>query len=68
MSCKLYKWNGRFIEGKFLSQHKTQALALKRAKKEIEFKFSVKEKQKNETLIWLDDENHSPVGVIVCKK
>jgi hypothetical protein len=68
MICKLYKWNGRFIEGEYLSQHKTQALALKRAKKEIDFKFSVKDKQKNETLIWLDDEDHSPVGVIVCKK
>ena len=68
MICKLYKWNGRFIEGELLGQHKTQALALKRAKKEIKFKISVKEKKKNETLIWLDDEDHSPVGVIVCKK
>ena len=29
------------------------------------FKFSEKEKQKNEILIWLDNENHMPVGVIV---
>ena len=65
---KLYKWNGRFIQGDLISQHKTPTLAIKRAKKEIKFKFSVKEKQKNETLIWLDDENHSPVGIIVCKK
>ena len=48
--------------------HKTQALALKRAKKEIEFKFSVKEKTKKEILIWLDDKDHDPVGVIICKK
>lgn len=68
MICKLYKWNGRFIQGDLISQHKTQALALKKANKEIEFKFSVKEKTKKETLIWLDDKDHSPVGVIVCKK
>ena len=68
MNFKLYKWNGRFIHGDLISQHKTQALALKRAKKEIESKFSVKEKTKKETLIWLDDKDYSPVGVIVCKK
>ena len=68
MICKLYKWNGRVIQGDLISQHKTQALALKRAKKEIKFKFSVKEKGKNETLIWLDDKDHDPIGVIVCKK
>ena len=65
MNCKLYKWNGKYIQGDLIGQHKTAALALKR---EIDFKFSVKEKNKNETIIWLDDENHSPVGIIVCKK
>ncbi len=68
MNCKLYKWNGKYIQGDLIGQHKTVSLALKRAKKEIDFKFSVKEKNKNETIIWLDDENHSPVGIIVCKK
>ena len=67
MTCMLYKWNGRFIQGDLISQHKTQALALKRAKKEIQFKFSVKEKSKKETLIWLDDENNSPVGLITIE-
>ena len=38
---------------------------MKRAKKEIDFKFSEREKKKNEILIWLDGENHMPMGVIV---
>ena len=62
---KLYKNNGHYIEGELISQHKTEDAAIKRAKKEIDFKFSEREKKKNEILIWLDGENHTPVGVIV---
>ena len=64
---KLYKNNGHYVEGELVSQHKTEATAMKKAKKEIDFKFSEREKKKNEILIWLDDENHMPVGVIVHK-
>ena len=62
---KVYKNNGRYIEGELVSQHKTEDAAIKKAKKEIDFKFSEREKKKNEILIWLDGENHLPVGVIV---
>ena len=62
---KLYKYNGHYIEGDLVSQHKTEDAAIKRAEKEIDFKFSEREKKKNEILIWLDGENHMPVGVIV---
>ena len=51
--------------GELVGSHRTEDAATKRAKKEIDFKFSEKEKQKNEILIWLDGENHMPVGVIV---
>ena len=51
--------------GELLGSHKTEAAAMKKAKKEIKFKFSVREKKKNEILIWLDGENHQPVGVII---
>ena len=64
---KLYKNNGHYIEGVLVSQHKTEDAAMKRAKKEIDFKFSEREKKKNEILIWLDDERHMPKGVIVHK-
>ena len=65
MNWKVYKHNGRYIQGDLVSTHKTETAALKKAKKEIDFKFSEREKKKNEILIWLDGENHTPVGVIV---
>ena len=62
---KIYKYNGRYIQGDLVSSHKTEDAALKKAQKTIDFKFSEREKKKNEILIWLDGENHMPVGVIV---
>jgi hypothetical protein len=53
--------------GNLLGSHKTEAAAMKRAEKEIDFKFSEREKRKDEILIWLDGENRMPVGVIVHK-
>ena len=65
MSWKVYKYNGHYIMDELLGSHRTEAAAMKRAEKEIDFKFSVREKKKNEILIWLDGENHTPVGVII---
>jgi hypothetical protein len=48
-----------------LGSHRTETAAMKKAQKTIDFKFSEREKNKNEILIWLDGENHMPVGVIV---
>jgi hypothetical protein len=62
---KVYKYNGHYIMGELLGSHKTETAAMKKAKKEIDFKFSEKEKKKNEILIWLDSESHMPVGVII---
>ena len=62
---KVYKYNGHYIMGELLGSHKTEAAAMKKAKKEIDFKHSQREKKKNEILIWLDGENHTPVGVII---
>ena len=64
---KVYKYNGHYIMGDLISSHKTQSAALKKAKKEIDFKFSEREKKNNQIFIWLDDEKHSPMGVIVHK-
>jgi len=50
--------------GELLGSHKTEAAAMKKAKKEIDFKHSQREKKKNEILIWLDGEKHQPLGVI----
>jgi len=64
---KLYKWNGHYIQGDFISKHTSEDAALKKAAKEIKFTFADKIQRGKETLIWLDDNNHIPMGVIVKK-
>jgi len=64
---KVYKWNGHYIQGDLISEHRSEDAALKRAKKEIDFLFAEKVDRENETLIWLDGEAHEPRGVIVKK-
>ena len=65
---KLYKWNGHYIQGDLVSKHSSEDAAVKRASKELNFTFAEKSKIGKEILIWLDDDNHTPVGVIVKKK
>ena len=64
---KIYKWNGHYIQGDFVSKHRSEDAAIKKAKKEINFIFAEKVKNGKETLIWLDDSSHTPVGVIIKK-
>jgi hypothetical protein len=64
---KIYKWNGHYVQGDFVSKHTSEDAALKKAAKEIGFTFADKVKRGNETLIWLDDANHNPLGVITKK-
>ena len=62
---KVYKWNGHYIQGDLVSKHTSEDAAIKKATKEIGFVFAEKVKRGKETLIWLDDKEHTPVGVIV---
>ena len=64
---KLYKWNGHYIMGDLISKHSSEDAALKKASKEIDFTFVEKVKRGKETLIWLDDSSHNPLGVIIRK-
>ena len=64
---KIYKWNGQYIQGDFVSKHSSEDAAIKRAAKELKFTFADKDKKSKETLIWLDDVDHKPIGVIVKK-
>ena len=64
---KVYKWNGHYIQGDLVSKNSSEDAAIKKATKEIGFVFAEKVKRGKETLIWLDDSNHTPVGVIVKK-
>jgi len=62
---KVYKWNGHYIQGELVSKHTSEDAAIKKATKELGFVFAEKVKRGKETLIWLDDKEHTPVGVIV---
>jgi len=64
---KIYKWNGHYIMGDLISKHSSEDAALKKAAKEIGFTFAEKVKRDKEILIWLDNTDHTPVGVIVKK-
>ena len=64
---KVYKWNGHYIQGDLVSKHTSEDAAIKKATKELGFVFAEKVKRGKETLIWLDDKEHTPVGVIVKK-
>lgn len=64
---KVYKHDGHYIQGEFISQHVTEEAALKKAKKEIDFVHTKKINRKSEILIWLDDADYTPIGVIVKK-
>ena len=68
MSWKVYKWNGRFIQGDLVSSHSSENAALKKAKKEINHSKIQKEETKKEITIWLDAEDGTPMGVSVKKK
>jgi len=64
---KIYKWNGHYIQGDLVSKHSSEAAAIKKASKELDVVFTEKVERGKETLIWLDDSNHTPVGVIIKK-
>ena len=69
MSWKVWKWDGRYIQGELISSHTTEAAALKKAKKEIKYLKAVKSEidRKDEIVIWLDGEDGKPLGVITKK-
>ena len=62
---KLWKWDGRYIQGELISKHTSESAAIKKAAKEINFKKQTKEIKKGEIVIWLDDEDGTPMGVII---
>ena len=69
---KVYKWDGRYIQGEFISEHSTEKSALGKAKKKINYSKAVKSKlpaykQRGEIVIWLDKEDGTPIGMIIKK-
>lgn len=64
---KVYQYDGNYIQGDLLSKHTSENAAVKAAKKKINFTFCEKQKINNETRIWLDDVDHTPMGIIIKK-
>ena len=64
---KIFKYDGKYIQGELVSKHSSEDAALKAAKKKLSFTFCEKQKVGKETRIWLDDINHTPMGIIVKK-
>ena len=65
---KVWKEHNNYIQGELVSKHSSAAAALKKAAAEIEFKHKVKEEDTDEIVIWLEDEDRSPIGIITKKK
>ena len=65
---KVWKEHNNYIQGELVSKHSSAAAALKKAAAEIEFKHKVKEEDTDEYVIWLEDEDRIPIGIITKKK
>jgi len=72
---KIYKWDGHYIQGEFISEHTTEAAALKKAKKTIKYLKATKRTTtgpsdvggKKEIIIWLNGDGGIPLGMITKK-
>ena len=72
---KIYKWDGHYIQGEFISEHTTEAAALKKAKKTIKYLKATKRTStgpsdvggKKEIIIWLNGDGGIPLGMITKK-
>ncbi len=72
---KIYKWDGHYIQGEFISEHTTEAAALKKAKKVIKYLKATKRTStgpsdvggKKEIIIWLNGDGGIPLGMITKK-
>ena len=65
---KLYKFNGTYIQGDLISKHTSEKAARKKAEKEFGATKFHKETREDETIIWLENRRHIPVGIIVKKE
>tara|TARA_R110001583_G_scaffold193795_2_gene363084 strand:- start:29 stop:289 length:261 start_codon:yes stop_codon:yes gene_type:complete len=69
---KVYKWDGRYIQGEFISEHSTEKAAIRKARKNINYSKVIKSslpgfKDRGETVLWLDKEDGTPIGMIIKK-
>ena len=50
-----------------ISKHSSEAAAIKKAEKVIKHTYAEKFKHDKDIIIWLDDANHTPLGMIIKK-
>jgi hypothetical protein len=65
---KLWREHNGYIQGELISKHASDKAALKKAKTVIEYKYQVREEDTNEIVIWLEDEDKIPIGIVTHKK
>jgi len=65
---KVYKYDGRYIQGELISSHSSESAAIKKAEKVIGHLKTERVEEAKEIIIWLDGENGTPVGMIIKKK
>ncbi len=61
---KVYKAN-HYVQEILISQHRNEQKALESAKQNIDFIYTVRNERKNEIVIWLENKERMPVGIIV---
>ena len=62
---QLWEWNGQYIQGNLVSKHKTKAATTSKAKKVFgENIILTEEERKEETIIWIDNTDGVPIGLI----
>ncbi len=62
---QLWEWNGKYIQGDLVSKHKTKAATISKAKKRLGENIKLtEEERKEETIIWIDNSDGIPIGLI----
>ena len=62
---EVWEWDGQYVQGNLLKKYESRESAVKYAKKTIQYKKATRLK-KNE--IFLEDENHMPIGVLIRRE
>jgi hypothetical protein len=61
---KIYK-AGHYIQETLISKHKSETKAIEAAKKKIDFTHMDRQETKKEIIIWLENKDRIPIGIIV---
>lgn len=65
---KLWQEYNGYIQGELISKHASEKAALKKAKTVIEYKYETKEEDTEEIVIWLENEDRMPIGIVTKQK